>query len=370
MQTTMDHIPDHLVSTIISKLPRNEQVTTARRVCRSWKTCVAGATDTTVVIRQHDEISSAVLQEACATVSNDHHRSLLCSSAASQGLLTTLQWLLKNGCKWNAHTYIAAARHGHLHVLKYMRSSEIPCPSSYKAYVAAAEGGHTNVMQLLHAQFQPGNYVNTLAAYAAAKHGRLNVIKWMKNKNAFSDVSMYNDIASTAAYYGHISILRWFLLHEQPSAVLNNVTSNASARGGSVRAIQWLYEHECPMSAISCANGVCEGTGSMPMISWILNNLPIQHTWNTDMLIVAAGNGHVDIVEWLHYTMFVPWDIRAPTLAAKNGQITMLRWLAMQQPPCPINMRACRQQAEISRWLKPNCPEIAAVIEWLNTQQQ
>jgi hypothetical protein len=88
-----------------------------------------------------------------------------CNEAASNGYLECLIWLRANGCQWNADScrYVVA-RHGHLHVLHYLRE-QIPDEAwaagdggqrwdAHTCYCAAT-GGHVAILRFLRSESPP-----------------------------------------------------------------------------------------------------------------------------------------------------------------------------------------------------------------------
>lgn len=67
---------------------------------------------------------------------------------------------------------------------------------------------------------------------------------------------------------------------------------------------------------------------------------PLDDPW---ACICAAGNGHLDILQWLRENG-CPWDDRTCIYAASGGHLEALRW-AMENG-CPVNDWVCAAAAE------------------------
>ena len=70
-----------------------------------------------------------------------------CQAAAKGGHLEVLQWLRRNGCEWDENTCAWAASAGRLETLRWAR--ENGCPWNEKACMYAAKGGHLETLMWL-----------------------------------------------------------------------------------------------------------------------------------------------------------------------------------------------------------------------------
>ena len=70
---------------------------------------------------------------------------LTCEAAARDGHLEVLKWARQNGCPVNADTCVAAAEGGNLEVLQWLRQNG--CPWDAETCTVAAGGGHLKVLQ-------------------------------------------------------------------------------------------------------------------------------------------------------------------------------------------------------------------------------
>ena len=67
----------------------------------------------------------------------------LCEAAAKGGHLEVLKWARENGCPWDENTCAYAALGGHLEVMKWAR--ENGCPWDEETCACAARGGHLEI---------------------------------------------------------------------------------------------------------------------------------------------------------------------------------------------------------------------------------
>jgi len=129
---------------------------------------------------------------------------LACELTAARGDLELLQYLRDRGCPWTAGTCAAAAGAGHMHVLRWARATG--CAWNNRATAAAAEGGHREVLQWLRAQDPPCPWDSRSCA-AAAKGGHLTVLQWLR---ACTPPCPWDGSALTwALHQGHAAVAAW-----------------------------------------------------------------------------------------------------------------------------------------------------------------
>ena len=131
------------------------------------------------------EIDGAVFIEACAGGNMDvvkgleetgyHklHPELNYDAAASHGHLEVLKWLRSEGCPWDASACRSAARGGHLEVLKWLRKEG--CPWDERTCERAASRGHLDVLKFA---YENGCPWNEETCEKAARGGHLDVLQW------------------------------------------------------------------------------------------------------------------------------------------------------------------------------------------------
>ena len=79
-----------------------------------------------------------------------------CSEAARTGNLALVRWLREvKKFDWNEWTINAAAKNGHLHIVKYCMEQK--CPRNELACSSAAKSGHLDILKYLHENGVPWN---------------------------------------------------------------------------------------------------------------------------------------------------------------------------------------------------------------------
>jgi len=167
-----------------------------------------------------------------------------CSRVAETNKLELLKWAREEKkCEWDGWTINRAARQGNLEMVKYCAANQCP--------------------------------INELACAYAAENGRLEVLKYLREKvKAPWDFRT----AAFAAYDGHLHILEYL--------------------------VERKYDK---FEAFACER--------------------------------AAGNGHLDCLKYLRETAKAPWDSEAVRVARKNKHTECVQYLLDNDCPLPDGWR-------------------------------
>ena len=188
-----------------------------------------------------------------------------CKAAAKGGHLDVLKWLRSQNCHWSEDTCRDAASGGHLDVLKWLRSQDPPCPWNEWTCRTAAKRGHLDVLKWLRSQKPPCPW-NLITCAAAALNGHLDVVKWLRSQDPPCPWSEFT--CRTAAKRGHLDVVKW-LRSQDPPCPWNERTCRDAAWKGHLDVLKWLRSQDppCPWDEWTC--------------EW------------------AAFNGHLDVLKWL-----------------------------------------------------------------------
>jgi hypothetical protein len=209
------------------------------------------------------------------------------SKVAKTGNLPLLQWACDQGVRIDGMLGTAAIIGGNLRMVEWLDNKGI-CKFGEWSWEAAAVHGHMHILEWLRTASQ---IYDVKTPVYAAKHGHLEVIKWWKHRLG---KSLHATIGDAAASGGHLHILKW-LLREGNIAPRPQAYSEA-VRSGYLDVMKWLHKQKVPIYesiAISAA-----AWGHLHILKWLYNIpivLPI-----TDIRRVAIKRGRVHILEWLN----------------------------------------------------------------------
>ena len=123
----------------------------------------------------------------------------LCNEAARGGFLETLQEARRLGYAWGAATCAAAAMHGHMHILEWLRHTLPPaerCPWTEGTCAAAASHGHLEVLRWCRKRKCKWDW---RTCSDAARGGHLEVLKWARKNSC----PWHEGTADEAVEMGH-----------------------------------------------------------------------------------------------------------------------------------------------------------------------
>jgi hypothetical protein len=189
---------------------------------------------------------------------------VICSRIAATGQLRVMRWACSQGCRVTASTCTAAARGGHIEMLRFIASGETGRSEQTAVDMWTAK-----------------------ACLEAAGAGHLEVLRWLRS----ADETEFE----TGALIGEFPFLDEAPFYFEDAAA----TAEARAADGSRPA------RRCPWDWRVCEAAAC--SGHVQVLDWALLN----------------GAGALDTPEWNPF-LVVSGVCRA---AAGAGQLELLRWL-------------------------------------------
>ena len=235
------------------------------------------------------------------------------AAAARSGHLDVLKYLHENGCPWDKSTCERAAIGGHLNVLKY--AHENGCPWDEETCRNAAWGGHLDVLKYAHENGCPWDERTCLWA---ALRGHLNVLKY-----AHENGCPWNEwTCGVAARGGHLDVLKY--LHEN-GCPWDETTCREAAEGGYLDVLKYAHEHGCPWDEFTCYCAAMEG--HLDVLKYAhKNGCP----WDEETCWQAAEGGHLDVLKYARHNG-CPWDRSwCRICASEEGHMHIVAWIDAQ----------------------------------------
>ncbi|POM74756.1 Hypothetical protein PHPALM_8237, partial [Phytophthora palmivora] len=206
--------------------------------------------------------------------------------AAQGGHLKLLKWLVMYA-KWNQNlvgtAWLEAMERGHLDVAKFLYELK---PSTVQVHHLRIES--LEMLQWIH-DINHWDF-DYMVVINAARAGRLEILQWLHihHPNQFTHHAM-----DRAAENGHIEVLKF--LHHNREDGCTTEAMNSAAKNGFLDGIECPSRHKA--------------------------------TSSFDLLTLAAGNGHLNVVQWLHENRSEGCTSAAMDSAAKRGNWDILKWL-------------------------------------------
>jgi len=127
-----------------------------------------------------------------------------------------------------------SARHGKLNVLKWLETKGL----SFDKYVCAIE---------------------------AVRHGQLHILQWLRDYHRFS---INGILYKEAIEHDHLHVMKWLRKKEVPWYKWTFEIA-CTAEEGNLEILQWLHNEGCPWHKWG---GVVEGELKSEVIEWLLAN--------------------------------------------------------------------------------------------------
>ena len=213
--------------------------------------------------------------------------SIVCERAAEDGQLECLKYLHEvAGVEWEGQKKggslaAAAAKNGHLHILKYLveKDYDIPRP---RACDEAAENGHLECLKYLREVAKaPWDKKTVLGA---AENAHLHILKYLAERKYSCWLSWGHDRACTlAARAGHLECLKF--LREVMKMPWGKQAGVSAVIGGHHNILEYLYKSKYPH-------------------------------FTAEMCTQAAKQDDVPALKYLRDVCKAPWDEETGNLAA------------------------------------------------------
>jgi hypothetical protein len=156
-------------------------------------------------------------------------------------------------------------------------------------YNKAAEKGHLHVIEFLYSKNVP---LHSVDVTSAAINGHMNIILWFQEKGVQCDIV---SILKESAHNGHLEIVQWAYNILQNPIYTKDAINLASAKG-KVDVVKWLCSIEgayCTELAIDCAAGM----GHYEVVKFLNENMNAKFTFSA--IAWAKSEGHDWIVHYL-----------------------------------------------------------------------
>lgn len=246
-------------------------------------------------------------------------------------------FLRENGCSWCDETFACAMSGGNVKILQYLLDENCPSEKSAVDYnigtVAtfkwflhwfgspeAYDGIGSNAVasesfELLEILEIRNRYkflrAGPVMCYVAAAKGKLNVLKWLREKGCPWD----SETCTAAASAKNFEILKYA---RENGCEWNSFTCSGAATSGSLEILKWLREQKCPWDSITTAHAQIEG--NLEILRWAVENgCPMKNQ-------VFPAN--LEIAKWAKQERGIDWKYFDFTWALKAKNFNVLLWAA------------------------------------------
>ncbi|GMF10268.1 unnamed protein product [Phytophthora lilii] len=317
-------------------------------------------------------------------------------NAAQRGNTELVRWLLKNIVSErftvDSHSGIfkaaeAAAANGYVHILEQILVHDKRGICTKPAVLSAARGNNLDALKWLCEHLVPPTDLQNCASAlleAAAGNGNIAMALWLVEtvgaeclrlsvasaaQKAISGghlkmIESLVDIASSidgslcldeAAGKGYLQALQWGLDH---GGVCSTQAMDMAASNGHLEVVKWLHHHHtdgCTTQALDSA----ARNGHLHVVQWLHGNRTEGGT--TAAMDGAATAGHLDVLKWLHDHRHEGCTTSAMNGAARENRLNILQWLHVKRSQgCTqevLDEAATGGNLAVMQWLVARCPQ-------------
>lgn len=239
-------------------------------------------------------------------------------------------WLYYPFFRIDGDCIVAAAQHGHLHLIEYTAN----LPEDYKfIWRGASRGFSINIFRWLLKHTH--NIWDTKTVWKAiVASARLDALEWIYQNGCPFDLDV-DDFFNKAAHAGNLAVLKWAHEHGilKTRSIVREPTEaaflfHATARG-HLHVLQWAHSLNLlhPHCYQDIALGACH-SNKLKVLLWLVDNLGVlpKLTW----FARACKCDSLDVLQWLYEKLKPDIDHAKVVfcyLAAKNGRKQNISWL-------------------------------------------
>ena len=214
-----------------------------------------------------------------------------------------------------------------------------PCPLHEWCIERVAASGNLTFVQQLYAshgiECWKAGMIN-----AAARMGHIHILKWAWGK---LPISCWTQACGVAWLHKQLSLLRWLLAQDDPPITWETPIHQwpKSRRGdlwacldahSRLPAQSWLSPGVIPLGPKPCRHACA--SNNYELLAWLRAH---GRPWEASLCDAAAHTGNLQMLHFLHaQDPPCPWSPRTSQNIAVRGDLETLQWLLQQDPPCPF----------------------------------
>jgi hypothetical protein len=175
-------------------------------------------------------------------------------------------------------------------------------------------------------------YLQQCHRIIAVENGQLEVLKWL---DAQAIAILDQDLTPDAVIHGHFNILEW--LYETYKFPWSDEICNVAALYSRFEILQWLVACGAKLSekTVVCAANPRrkvnkEDFDQVAVLKWMRENDDIE--FSAAVSTASATGGNIELLEWL-WAIEIPFNKQAYFGAITSNEIDVIKWLASKSIP-------------------------------------
>lgn len=169
---------------------------------------------------------------------------LSCEAAAAHGYLSVLQWLRAHHVFWTVETCEGAAAGGHIEVLAWLRTQDRF--NDEDICIAGSAAGQIEVLRWMQDCITSSVLQQTplcvQCSHAAAAHGQLDTLIWLRRQTP--PCNWNEDTCLAAANTGNLNVLKWLRIQNPPCPMDLEACKQHACSSQQYEVLQWLHSAE------------------------------------------------------------------------------------------------------------------------------
>jgi ankyrin repeat protein len=262
-----------------------------------------------------------------------------CVSAAKNGQLECLKFLMCDRGMVSDEISTAAANQGHFEVLKYLCDSGRPISPNISSDIIKSHCPESVKIEMIEYMRDHGYGPDAYSINISVKQGNFEVLKYLYGQVNRDGHILAGDSVTCefAARLGHIDILKYLI---EKGCGIDRFCCDQAVKGGNIEILKYLREIGCKWNSNVCYAAALNG--HLDILRYIRESDP-ELPWHPDVCGIAAINGHIEILRYAHENG-CPWSEDVCTFAAKKGNLDILKYA--YKNGCNINIETCLKVAK------------------------
>ena len=187
--------------------------------------------------------------------------------------------------------------------------------------------------------FQYDAFDSNYSLTYAAINGHLEIVKFLYHNNSFNNIENAFDLV---AENGHLEVLKWFFANFTLNQLnISSLAMDLASQNGHLEVVKWLNltltVYNDHLAVIKLLNSTSVESNDPIDFNFYKNSMdtfiiplkyPIEKAKCTPCAMdLAAKNGHLEVIKWLHHYRTEGCSYRAMNWAANNGHLEVVKWL-------------------------------------------
>ncbi|OWY99448.1 hypothetical protein PHMEG_00029545 [Phytophthora megakarya] len=154
----------------------------------------------------------------------------------------------------------------------------------------------------------------------AARHQNTDILTWILA--VWKEIPIIANL-ETVARYGRLECLPLLSRHAAAALLVKYISAEIAARNGRLYIVEWLHSNSSRL--FTSTMDVAAQFGHLDVVRWLHRNQ--RECCTTSTTDLAAHNGHIDVVKWLTRNREEGCSNVAMLFSILSGRLDMVQWI-------------------------------------------